>query len=82
VAGFAALGHANKLIAWEMGLAPSTVAAHLATAQRKLGVSSRLELVGLVGRFSSPEHRCHRRNDHVDTAEMTMDRSTTKSADP
>ncbi len=45
VAGFAALGHSNKLIAYELGLKPSTVATHLSAAARKLGLSGRLELI-------------------------------------
>lgn len=44
----AALGHANKLIAYELGLAGSTVATHLASALRKLGLRSRTELVHLL----------------------------------
>lgn len=45
VAGFAALGHSNKLIAYELGLKPSTVATHLSAAAKKLGLSGRLELI-------------------------------------
>lgn len=41
----AKLGHSNKLIAYELGLAPSTVATHLSTAAAKLGVRSRIALV-------------------------------------
>ncbi len=44
VLGALALGHSNKLIAYELGLHPSTVSNHLATAARKLGLSSRIEL--------------------------------------
>ena len=47
VLGYAALGHSNKFIGYMLGLAPSTVAGHIDSAQRKLGVSSRLELVTL-----------------------------------
>jgi DNA-binding CsgD family transcriptional regulator len=36
----AALGHANKVIAYELGLSPSTVAGHLAGARRKLELAS------------------------------------------
>jgi DNA-binding CsgD family transcriptional regulator len=43
--GFAALGHTNKLIAYEMGIAASTVAVLLSRAARRLGVRSRAELV-------------------------------------
>lgn len=45
VVACARLGHANKLIAYELGVAESTVAGHLARAARKLGFASRLELV-------------------------------------
>jgi len=45
VAGFAALGHSNKLIAYELGLKPSTVATHLTAAAKKLGLTGRLELI-------------------------------------
>lgn len=45
VLGSLALGHSNKLIAYELGLHPSTVSNHIAAAVRKLGVDSRLALV-------------------------------------
>lgn len=41
----AALGHTNKLIAYELGVAPSTVAMRLSRATRKLGMRSRVELI-------------------------------------
>ncbi|HVK83137.1 MAG TPA: helix-turn-helix transcriptional regulator [Kofleriaceae bacterium] len=47
----AALGKANKLIAYELGLAESTVGTHLASAMRKLGARSRVELVGLIAQL-------------------------------
>jgi len=53
VAGYAALGHGNKLIAYELGLAVSTVATHLAAAQRKLGLRSRLELAPMAAQGRS-----------------------------
>ncbi len=40
VVSYVALGHANKVIAYELGLTPSTVAEHLARARRKLGLRS------------------------------------------
>jgi DNA-binding CsgD family transcriptional regulator len=45
VVAYAALGHTNKLIAYELGLAASTVAVRLASAARKLRAASRLELI-------------------------------------
>jgi DNA-binding NarL/FixJ family response regulator len=45
VLAFAALGHANKLIAYELGLPESTVSSALRSIARKLGARSRLELV-------------------------------------
>ncbi|MGV3621623.1 MAG: helix-turn-helix transcriptional regulator [Archangium sp.] len=45
VAGFAALGHSNKLIAYELGLSTSTVATHLSSAAKKLGCTSRVQLI-------------------------------------
>lgn len=44
----AKLGHSNKLIAYELGLAPSTVATHLSSAAAKLGVKSRVALVRVL----------------------------------
>ena len=41
----AALGHPDKLIAYELGTAPSTVSNLLARARRKLGLRNRVELV-------------------------------------
>jgi DNA-binding CsgD family transcriptional regulator len=45
VAGYAALGHANKVIAYELGISASSVATHLAQAAAKLGARSRAELI-------------------------------------
>lgn len=47
VAVYAALGHSGKLIAYELGLAPQTVADHLRSAMRKLRVRSRSQLIRL-----------------------------------
>ena len=52
VAGYAALGHSNKLIAYELGLAPGTVAYYLATAGGKLRVRSR---AGLIRRLTAAQ---------------------------
>jgi DNA-binding CsgD family transcriptional regulator/predicted Ser/Thr protein kinase len=43
--GFAALAHTNELIAYEMGIAPSTVSQLLQRAARRMGAGSRAELV-------------------------------------
>jgi DNA-binding CsgD family transcriptional regulator len=49
VTAFAVMGRSNKYIGYMLGLAPSTVAHHLARATRKLGVRSRRELVQAFG---------------------------------
>ncbi len=43
--GFAALGHNNKLIAYEMGISPSTVSVLLLRGARKLGSKTRDEMI-------------------------------------
>jgi DNA-binding CsgD family transcriptional regulator len=48
VAHLVAQGQSNKLIAYTLGLSLSTVGTHIAAAKRKLGVSSRSELIALV----------------------------------
>ncbi len=48
VAALLAEGHSDKLIAYELGLAPSTVANVLSRACEKLGATSSIELVQLV----------------------------------
>jgi hypothetical protein len=40
VAGYIALGHSNKVIAYTLGVSKSSVAAYAASARRKLGLSS------------------------------------------
>lgn len=45
VLGYAVLGCSNKLIAYSLGLATSTVALHLSSAIQKLGFTSRVALV-------------------------------------
>ena len=44
---YASWGHSLKLIAYEVGLSPSSVFAHLKLAMRKLGLRQRSELLGL-----------------------------------
>jgi DNA-binding NarL/FixJ family response regulator len=48
VASLADLGHSNKLIAYELGLAHSTVRVLLARAAAKMGVRTRSELIARV----------------------------------
>lgn len=48
IAGFAALGHSNKLIGYELGVSTSTVATHLSSAARKLGCKTRVELIAAM----------------------------------
>ncbi|MCZ7680272.1 MAG: helix-turn-helix transcriptional regulator [Sandaracinaceae bacterium] len=48
VVSFAALGHSNKLIAYELGIGKSAVTLHLTAAMQKLGVRDRLELARLL----------------------------------
>jgi DNA-binding CsgD family transcriptional regulator len=48
VARAVALGHSNKQIAYELGLATSTVADHLRRAMVKLGVQTRMDLIQRV----------------------------------
>lgn len=48
VVGYAALGHSNKMIAYDLGVSASTVANHIARAMRKLKVTSRAALIRAV----------------------------------
>lgn len=48
VVAYAALGHSNKVIAYELGLAESAVAMRLSRAAKKLGVRRRVELIRAV----------------------------------
>jgi DNA-binding CsgD family transcriptional regulator len=45
IVAYAALGHSNKLIAYELGLSLSTVAMHLSRAAARVGARSRVELI-------------------------------------
>jgi DNA-binding CsgD family transcriptional regulator len=53
-ARLAALGHSNHLIAYELGVSPTTVSEHLAGAARKLGAGTRAALVQAL-RAPSPD---------------------------
>ena len=48
VLAYAGLGHSTKLIAYELGLSVGATSAYLATAMRKLGLRSRIQLVELA----------------------------------
>ena len=51
VAAFAAMGHQNKFIAYLLGLSTGAVSGHLRSAERKLGTTSRAELVRCFAPF-------------------------------
>jgi DNA-binding CsgD family transcriptional regulator len=55
IAAYAALGHSNKLIAYELGLNLSTIATHLATAMTKLGLRHRSDLIVLMRQLSAAQ---------------------------
>ena len=57
IVGFAALGHSNKLIAYELGLSTSAVSTQLANAMGKLGLKSRVELVSFFTRSRAQTDR-------------------------
>ena len=48
VTTLAAMGHSNKLIAYELGLSPDSIGAYLQTAIRKLGLVSRVEVARVL----------------------------------
>lgn len=53
VLAFVALGHSNKLIGYELGLTPSTVAGHIHSILDKLKLKSRRELIQMFGTRSA-----------------------------
>ncbi|HVU01522.1 MAG TPA: helix-turn-helix transcriptional regulator [Polyangiaceae bacterium] len=53
IATFAARGHSNKQIAYEMGISESTVSEHVRRAVSKLGLRSRVELVSTLAALSA-----------------------------
>ena len=55
IASYVSLGMSNKEIAYSMGLTESTVASHVASAARKLGVQSRVRLAHLVQALGADE---------------------------
>jgi DNA-binding CsgD family transcriptional regulator len=54
VALYAALGHPNKLIAYELGVGPSAISMHLHAAQKKLGLRTRAALMDIVRSLVPP----------------------------
>lgn len=48
VAAYAAMGHANKFIAYELGISEASVSTAMRSAASKLGVRSRVELVRML----------------------------------
>jgi DNA-binding CsgD family transcriptional regulator len=60
VVALAALGRANKCIAYELGLSLGVVGAYLTSAMRKLGVASRVELVRLRAALERDEAEAER----------------------
>lgn len=57
VARFVAMGHANKLIAYELGISEGTVAAHVHAILRKFGLRRRVEIVDRVTLLSEATTR-------------------------
>jgi DNA-binding CsgD family transcriptional regulator len=57
VVAFAALGHTNKVIAYDLGMSTSRVGTCLASAARKLGAGSRVELITLVSSLAEQSVR-------------------------
>jgi DNA-binding CsgD family transcriptional regulator len=53
----ASLGHTNKHIGYELGIAQSTVTIHLQRGLRRLGLRSRAELIGLRSANGAPRSR-------------------------
>jgi DNA-binding CsgD family transcriptional regulator len=49
VVSYAALGHSQKYIAYELGLTPSSVSRYLASALQKLRLKNREELISVLG---------------------------------
>ena len=54
VTALAAVGHANKMIAYELGIAASTVGVLLGRAARRLGVRTRAELIATYEAHANP----------------------------
>jgi DNA-binding CsgD family transcriptional regulator len=57
VLALAALGHSNKHIGYTLGIAPNTVATHLASAMAKMGLRSRRQVIAMLGPMARPPGR-------------------------
>lgn len=57
IARYVAMGHSNKLIAYELGVAEGTVAAHLHTTLKKLGLRRRIDIIARIALLSSGTER-------------------------
>jgi len=57
VAGYVAMGHSNKLIAYELGIAVGTVAGHLHRVLEKFGLPGRVALAERFARLSTATSR-------------------------
>jgi len=54
VVSYVAMGHSNKLAAYSLGLSPSSIATHLSSAMRKLGLRTRVSLVATIRAIGTP----------------------------
>jgi DNA-binding NarL/FixJ family response regulator len=59
IAHLLALGCPNKLIAYELGLSLSSVAAGIAATMRKLGARTRVDLIRCLAQGASKEASCN-----------------------
>jgi DNA-binding CsgD family transcriptional regulator len=80
VAACAASGWSNKQVAYRLGLAPSTVAEHLRSAQAKLAVRSRRELIAALG--PAVERRAASRRGPRRTRQPPASQASSSSREP
>ncbi len=59
VAGYVALGHSNKLIAYELGISLASVSVYVRRVRTKLGAGSRVELVRMLAIGNGSDPTCH-----------------------
>lgn len=73
IAHLVASGTPNKVIAYSLGLATSTIASHLAAAMKKLGLLSRLELVTILTALRpTGDKATNGSSEHVDVFEPDL----------